>query len=237
MSFFSEKVLKRPPTEEIRGYSPRELEIAKKNYNYGHNVCFYTVMVCFIIWAILCSVFRPDVAHASELVGGDEPIPCDFNYIVVYGQADDGTYGCSFLFDGFYTSSGYSAYNVSKNGFASLEAMNEWCILQIKSKPNVSSISRFDSDLHCGLRDGHYSVSYDTIIYSNFDYASGDVSFPATPFVVHKASTVGGLAAPEIAKATVTQILGLVPLVLGLVVSAIGLRKALAMVFQRLRRA
>ena len=54
MSFFSEKVLKRPPAEEIKGYSLREIEIARKNYNYGHNVCFYTVMVCFIIWAILC---------------------------------------------------------------------------------------------------------------------------------------------------------------------------------------
>ena len=233
MSFFSEKVLKRPPAEEIKGYSLREIEIARKNYNYGHNVCFYTVMVCFIIWAILCSVFRPSVAHASELVGGDEPIPCDFDYIVVYGQADDGSYGCSFIFDGFYTSSGYSAYSISKNGFDSLESMNKWCIANIKSKPNVSLRTSFGSNLRCGS-DG---VRYDTIIYSNFDYSSGDVSFPATPFVVHKASTVGGLAAPEIAKATVIQILGLVPLVLGLAVSAIGLRKALAMVFQRLRRA
>ena len=83
MSFFSEKVLKRPPAEEIKGYSLREIEIARKNYNYGHNVCFYTVMVCFIIWAILCSVFRPSVAHASELVGGDEPIVTKYdNYVI-----------------------------------------------------------------------------------------------------------------------------------------------------------
>ena len=83
MSFFSEKVLKRPPAEEVKGYSLREIEIARKNYNYGHNVCFYTVMVCFIVWAILCSVFRPDVAHASELVGGDEPIVTKYdNYVI-----------------------------------------------------------------------------------------------------------------------------------------------------------
>jgi hypothetical protein len=53
MSFFSEKVLKRPPAEEIKGYSLREIEIARKNYNYGHNVCFYTVFFVLFLDLVL----------------------------------------------------------------------------------------------------------------------------------------------------------------------------------------
>lgn len=219
MSFFSEKVLKRPPLEEIKGYSPRELEIAKKNYNYGHNVCFYTVMVCFIIWAILCSVFRPDVAHASELVGGDEPIETPYDRYFVLS-----------VNDGYVV---YVNYSISGNRFNSYGG----------------GFSNFD-DVVSALKNGTVSGSHDifelspsSVLY-NYDviYCSEDIdwngkSFPRTPYLIHQEKTVGGLAAPEIAKAIMIQILGLVPLVLGLVISAIGLRKALAMVFQRLRRA
>ena len=216
MSFFSEKVLKRPPVEEIKGYSPRELEIAKKNYNYGHNVCFYTVMVCFIIWAILCSVFRPDVAHASELVGGDEPIETVYdNYVVVfYGDLWNVFADCKFSDDNF-------EYKYS-SGFSNLSD----AISALKSGTVGGSGSYSTSD--------YYPVEPS---YSSDDIMWGGKSFPQTPYLIHQEKTVGGLAAPEIAKATVIQILGLVPLVLGLVVSAIGLRKALAMVYQRLRRA
>lgn len=222
MSFFSEKVLKRPPAEEVKGYSLREIEIARKNYNYGHNVCFYTVMVCFIIWAILCSVFRPSVAHASELVGGDEPIVTPYdNYLVL--EQKDGNY--IFVCVNYTVVGSTIKFDFCKNYSGSDSD-------SIVSDLESGSISKYTD-----------SISYNTlvngynILFSSSDFYCGDVSFLRTPCLVHKVSTVGGLAAPEIAKAIVVQILGLVPLVLGLVVSAIGLRKALAMVFQRLRRA
>lgn len=233
MSFFSEKVLKRPPAEEIRGYSPRELEIAKKNYNYGHNVCFYTVMVCFIIWAILCSVFRPDVAHASELVGGDVPIETVYdNYLVVYSNVRDS--------DGYLVNCQVLANVRVENdkiyyGFAS----------SVYSSVSLSSVISWLQKDGCFVENtsNRYYTCYDDLYkdincyYSTFDFELRGKSFQQTPFLVHKETTVGGLAAPEIAKATVIQILGLVPLVLGLAILAIGLRKALAMVYQRLRRA
>lgn len=217
MSFFSEKVLKRPPAEEVRGYSPRELEIAKKNYNYGHNVCFYTVMVCFIIWAILCSVFRPDVAHASELVSGEIDLPVD-NYCVLSNSA-----GYVWVFVNFDTCL-YA--NKSINGPAKSFSSVDSAVEYLKSDFNIDDFSSTSSTV------------LGTVYYCNVDLLSQDgkdVVFQLTPLT--STLQVGGLAAPEIAKATVIQILGLVPLVLGLVVSAIGLRKALAMVFQRLRRA
>ena len=217
MSFFSEKVLKRPPTEEIRGYSPRELEIAKKNYNYGHNVCFYTVMVCFIIWAILCSVFRPSVAHASELVSGEIDLPVD-NYCVL---SNSGGYVWVFVnFDNCL----YANKTISgrAKSFSSVDSAVEY----LKSDFNLDD---FSSSAATGLG---------TVYYCNVDLLSqdgNDVVFQQTPLT--STLQVGGLAAPEIARMTVVQILGLVPLVLGLAISAIGLRKALAMVYQRLRRA
>lgn len=223
MSFFSEKVLKRPPAEEIKGYSLREIEIARKNYNYGHNVCFYTVMVCFIIWAILCSVFRPSVAHASELVGGDEPIVTKYdNYVILSSSANNpagkyvvfvnGSFGSgSVRFDSFgYFNSLESAANALKNGSF-----------------NPDSSGRFDFPFS----------GYDIVEYCSQDFTWSGQSFQKTPYLVHTETRVGGLTAPEIVKAIMIQVLGLVPLVLGLAVSAIGLRKALAMVFQRLRRA
>ena len=81
------------------------------------------------------------------------------------------------------------------------------------------------------------SQNVSRFVFSDVDFydSNGALVFQKTPLVTE--TTVGGLTAPEIAKMTVVQILGLVPLVLGLTISAIGLRKALAMVYQRLRRA
>lgn len=217
MSFFSEKVLKRPPADEIKGYSLREIEIARKNYNYGHNVCFYTVMVCFIIWAILCSVFRPSVARASELVSGEIDLPVD-NYCVL---SNSGGYVWVFVnFDNCL----YANKNISgcSKSFSSVDSAVEY----LKSDFNIDDFS------------SNSATTLGTVYYCNVDLLSqdgNDVVFQLTPLT--STLQVGGLAAPEIAKATVIQILGLVPLVLCLVVSAIGLRKALAMVFQRLRMA
>ena len=217
MSFFSEKVLKRPPAEEIKGYSLREIEIARKNYNYGHNVCFYTVLVFFIIWAILCSVFRPSVAHASELVSGEIDLPVD-NYCVL---SNDGGYVWVFV------------------NFNNCLYANKSITGRAKSFSSVdSAVEYLKSDFTIDDFSSTSSTVLGTVYYCNVDLLSqdgNDVVFQLTPLT--STLQVGGLAAPEIAKATVIQILGLVPLVLGLVVSAIGLRKASAMVFQRLRRA
>lgn len=223
MSFFSEKVLKRPPAEEIKGYSLREIEIARKNYNYGHNVCFYTVMVCFIIWAILCSVFRPSVAHASELVGGDEPIVTKYDNYVICSSSSGAPSG---------------KYLVLVNGSGSGER------IRFDSFGYFSSLEAVASALQNGTfksgNSGNFMfpfADYDIVEYCSQDFTWSGQSFQKTPYLVHTETRVGGLAAPEIAKAIMIQVLGLVPLVLGLAVSAIGLRKALAMVFQRLRRA
>ena len=222
MSFFSEKVLKRPPAEEIKGYSLREIEIARKNYNYGHNVCFYTVMVCFIIWAILCSVFRPSVAHASELVGGDEPIVTKYDNYVICSSSSGAPSG---------------KYLVLVNGSGSGER------IRFDSFGYFSSLEAVASALQNGTfksgNSGNFIfpfADYDIVEYCSQDFTWSGQSFQKTPYLVHTETRVGGLAAPERAKAIMIQVLGLVPLVLGLAVSAIGLRKALAMVFQRLRR-
>ncbi len=232
MSFFSEKVFKRPSAEEVKGYSLRELEIAKKNYNYGHNVCFYTVMVCFIIWAILCSVFRPDIAHASELVGGDEPIETVYDsYLVVYSRVnDDGELENCKVLANVRVDDGRIYYDYASATYSSvsLSSVISWLQKDGCFAENTSN---------------HYYTGYDNLYkdincyYSTFDFELRGKSFQQTPFLVHKETTVGGLTAPEIAKAIMIQVLGLVPLVLGLAISAIGLRKALAMVYQRLRRA
>lgn len=223
MSFFSEKVLKRPPAEEVKGYSLREIEIARKNYNYGHNVCFYTVMVCFIIWAILCSVFRPSVAHASELVGGDEPIVTKYDNYVICSSSSGAPSG---------------KYLVLVNGSGSGER------IRFDSFGYFSSLEAVASALQNGtFKSGNSGVfifpfaGYDIVEYCSQDFTWSGQSFQKTPYLVHTETRVGGLAAQEIAKAIMIQVLGLVPLVLGLAVSVIGLRKALAMVFQRLRRA
>ena len=222
MSFFSEKVLKRPPVEEVKGYSLREIEIARKNYNYGHNVCFYTVIVCFIIWAILCSVFRPDVAHASELVEG-EVQHCFKNYLIF--QESYGSY--TLFVDVSIVDS------LSDNGSVMFSGGKVGSYSSVKDVINALSSASYDS--FNGTTATSQNVS--RFVFSDVDFYDRDgvLVFQKTPLVTE--TTVGGLTAPEIAKATVIQILGLVPLVLGLVVSAIGLRKALAMVFQRLRRA
>lgn len=60
--------------------------------------------------------------------------------------------------------------------------------------------------------------------------------FTQTPYVTGQL-TVGGLQAPEIATALTSQIVGLVPLVLGLLVLAIGLWKGLKHLRQTLNRA
>lgn len=226
MSFFSEKVLKRPPTEEIRGYSPRELEIAKKNYNYGHNVCFYTVMVCFIIWAILCSVFRPDVAHASELVGEDLAGKQFDNYVVT--KQDDNSY-CLYV-------NGSIEFNGNDSSGVWLLVTASYRVFQSLSE--VESFLNTSSDLS-DFRNWNGGRGNQTVIYSSSDikYKDSDKVFFTQKLLDKGLPQVGGLAAPEIAKAIMIQVLGLVPLVLGLAVSAIGLRKALAMVFQRLRKA
>ena len=222
MSFFSEKVLKRPPAEEIKGYSLREIEIARKNYNYGHNVCFYTVMVCFIIWAILCSVFRPSVARASELTEG-EVQHCFKNYLIF--QESYGSY--TLFVDVSIVDS------LSDNGSVMFSGGKVGSYSSVKDVINALSSASYDS--FNGTMATSQNVS--RFVFSDVDFYDRDgvLVFQKTPLVTE--TTVGGLTAPEIAKATVIQILGLVPLVLGLVVSAIGSRKALAMVFQRLRRA
>lgn len=226
MSFFSEKVLKRPPAEEIKGYSLREIEIARKNYNYGHNVCFYTVMVCFIIWAILCSVFRPSVAHASELLDKNEPIVTKFDTYLIYQSGS--TYFCYVNLD--YVGNYYGAPCVDGDAYVlgSSDNIDDLYSLLVNSDGSVS-----------GLKNTSFkALSVDRILYANFDiHYEGKTVFQQTPLLMESTTIAGGLTPLEIARMTVIQILGLVPLVLGLVVSAIGLRKALAMVFQRLRRA
>lgn len=223
MSFFSEKVLKRPPAEEIKGYSLREIEIARKNYNYGHNVCFYTVMVCFIIWAILCSVFRPSVARASELVGGDEPIVTKYdNYIICSSPTESAS--------GKY----WVLVNCSNRG-SSLRCDSYGFFSSLESAASALQNGSFNPD-NSSTYDFPFST-YSVVEYCSQDFTWSGQSFQKTPYLVHTETRVGGLTAPEIVKAIMIQVLGLVPLVLGLAVSAIGLRKALAMVFQRLRRA
>lgn len=226
MSFFSEKVLKRPPAEEVKGYSPRELEIAKKNYNYGHNVCFYTVMVCFIIWAILCSVFRPDIAHASELVGEDLAGKQFDNYVVT--KQDDNSY-CLYV-------NGSIEFNGNDSSGVWLLVTASYRVFQSLSE--VESFLNTSSDLS-DFRNWNGGRGNQTVIYSSSDikYKDSDKVFFTQKLLDKGLLQVGGLTAPVMAKAIMIQVLGLVPLVLGLVVSAIGLRKALAMVFQRLRRA
>ena len=222
MSFFSEKVLKRPSAEEIRGYSPRELEIAKKNYNYGHNVCFYTVMLCFIIWAILCSVFRPDIAHASELTEG-EVQHCFKNYLIFQESYGSYTLFVDVSINGALSDNGSVTFSGGKVGsYSTVEGV-------------INALSSASYDSFNGVLMTSQNVS--RFVFSDVDFhdSNGSLVFQKTPLVTE--TTVGGLTAPEIAKMTVVQILGLVPLVLGLAISAIGLRKALAMVYQRLRRA
>lgn len=226
MSFFSEKVLKRPPAEEIKGYSLREIEIARKNYNYGHNVCFYTVLVCFIIWAILCSVFRPDVAHASELLDKNEPIVTKFDTYMI--TKVDSKFYCYVNLD--YKCNYYGAPGLDGSAFllGSSNNVDDLYSLLINSDGSVSGL---DNKQFIGL-------SVDKILYTNFDIVyQGKTVFQQTPLLMESTTIAGGLTHLKIAKMTVIQILGLVPLVLGLAVSAIGFRKALAMVFQRLRRA
>ena len=84
-----------------------------------------------------------------------------------------------------------------------------------------------------------YSNGLDRLLYSSIDLKNpdtGEVFFTQTPYVTGQL-TVGGLQAPEIATALTSQIVGLVPLVLGLLVLAIGLWKGLKHLRQTLNRA
>lgn len=86
---------------------------------------------------------------------------------------------------------------------------------------------------------GSSGLSNATLIYSSYDvkYKDSDsVFFQRTPLETGH-PTVGGLQAPEIATALTSQMVGLVPLVLGLLVLAIGLWKGLKYLRQTLSRA
>lgn len=95
-----------------------------------------------------------------------------------------------------------------------------------------------------GYKDGFgsytsYSNGLDRLLYSSIDLKNpdtGEVFFTQTPYVTGH-PTVGGLQAPEIATALTSQMVGLVPLVLGLLVLAICLWKGLSHLRQMLSRA
>lgn len=182
-----------------------------------------------LIAFFLGGFFSPVKASAGELVGGDVPIDSKYdNYLVLLSENGDNyilfcdntivgntLHTSAFMY--FYASS----YANDKELYS---AIADKLINGIPGKANSGNFTYPFSD-------------YTIPVFSSDDIEWGSLSFQKTPCLIHKETTVGGLQAPEIATALTSQIVGLVPLVLGLLVLAIGLWKGLKHLRQTLSRA
>lgn len=189
----------------------------------SHNLRRFVLgIAAYLVVAVILFFVSLRPAFAAELVDGETPITTSFdNYVICRLSSDSFYYVFLNVTDG-----GYKCYGLRLT-FDTLDEAADF----LKTK---------DLDyVHSHYGNGTYEIDCRTAVefYSNVDIHFGDQVFPKTPYLIHTASAVGGLQAQEIAAKTMKQVLGLVPLVIGLIVSAIGLRKALAMLFRRLRRA
>ena len=178
----------------------------------------------FLIAFFLGGFFSPVKASAGELVGGDEPIESLYGDYFIRGSSN-GTYSVYVnprLFSGTDSFTGKVAIVPGTSNSMSFKSIDE-CINFLTTEGG----SFFDES-NCPISD---------ILYSSCDLVGTTQSFMQAPCVIHKEATVGGLQAPEIATALTSQMVGLVPLVLGLLVLAIGLWKGLKHLRQTLSRA
>lgn len=183
---------------------------------------FVLGIAAYLVVAVILFFVSLRPAFAAELVDGETPITTSFdNYVICRLPSDSFYYVFLNVTDG-----GYKCYGLRLT-FDTLDKAADF--LKTKDLEYV----------HAHYGNGTYEIDCRTAVefYSNVDIHYGEQVFPKTPYLIHTASAVGGLQAQEIAARTMKQVLGLVPLVIGLIVSAIGLRKALAMLFRRLRRA
>lgn len=180
-----------------------------------------------LIAFFLGGFFSPVKASAGELVGGDVPIETPYdNYFVVYSSVDDnGLLNNVFIFANC-NPSGYNLNPQYSEGFSSLSLSG---LIKILEDGNRLAKANSSSDTSRYADYANY--------YSSFDFSYCGKSFQKAPCLIHKEMTVGGLQAPEIATVLTSQIVGLVPLALGLLVLAIGLWKGLKHLRQTLSRA
>lgn len=174
-----------------------------------------------LIAFFLGGFFSPVKASAGELVEQADIDSVYENYIVL--KFSDSKYSVFVNCDNF----NYSGSDVKYSGyfigyFSDLDSVR-------KSLTSSRSLSGYST----------YTNGIDYFLYADFDLSdsSGNVFFMKTPCKVELPTVVGGLQAPEIATALTSQIVGLVPLVLGLLVLAIGLWKGLKHLRQTLSRA
>lgn len=178
-----------------------------------------------LIAFFLGGLFSPVRVHASELVGGDTPIDTPYdNYLVL----EQDNHAIVYVIANYRIVDSVLYYeyghNYATNGLE--------CIPIVVNDLQSGSLAQWSGDMSPSFLSSNYDI-----VYSSHDFEFGDISFQKTPCLVHKETTVGGLQAPEIATALTSQMVGLVPLVLGLLVLAIGLWKGLKHLRQTLSRA
>lgn len=179
-----------------------------------------------LIAFFLGGFFSPVKASAGELVG-DSSVESVFDNYIIFRELD-GHYivhvdiqPVSYK-DGIFHYRSRSYYGV----LSTLDEVKEVLATGYSYKDGFGSYTS-------------YSNGLDRLLYSSIDLKNpdtGEVFFTQTPYVTGH-PTVGGLQAPEIATALTSQMVGLVPLVLGLLVLAIGLWKGLKHLRQTLNRA
>lgn len=181
------------------------------------------LVTLLLIAFFLGGFFSPVRASASELVGGDVPIETPYDNYLVLEQTNHNYY---------FVCVNYSVIDsVIKFDYCHNFQVSGGLEPVIKALQS-GSIGKYSDTIAVTKLTGSYDI-----LYSSSDFSCGDVSFRKTPCLIHKETTVGGLQAPEIATALTSQIVGLVPLVLGLLVLAIGLWKGLKHLRQTLSRA
>lgn len=196
--------------------------------------CSLALATMLLIAFFLGGFFSPVKAHAGELVGENLAGSQFDNYVVAKAYGEYFLFvSCDVRYNGD-DSSGIWLYITGadddgvgyKKSFSSLEDV------EVFLNSYSGDMSVFDKVFSQGL-------SNSTLIYSSYDIkhkGSDSVFFQRAPLETGH-PTVGGLQAPEIATALTSQIVGLVPLVLGLLVLAIGLWKGLKHLRQMLSRA
>lgn len=213
MSFIKDKILKFP---DMSSYTLREKEISHDGFKFGFNLGFLLYLIFFAIVSLLLIKTVP--VHATELIGGDTPIETDCSYVIC--ASDTASYKYLTIYN----------YEIRSDGLYGTYSLGN-------SLDDVADVLR--SGDFSRLLTGCFAYPYDTytLLYCSDDVDWCGQAFHNTPFLIHTEMTVGGLQGPEIAATLTSQIVGLAPLVIGLLILAIGLWKGLHLIWLTLGRA
>lgn len=212
--------------EKLRGFlSAHREQIFTSDGQPTFRTKIIMLLISVVVGALVLFSFGTLTAGAAELVTGNELVTPYDNYLIT----SKGIYA-NYTVDGNEIRYNNAiGTNMIKNDYVPSYMLDYLRNGTLPATDGERSNSIFtDSTLNIG-----------TIYFSSEDLytGSGLLVFRRTPYLTTSTPTVAGVTAETMAKTVMEEVVGLLPLVIGLVVLALALWKGLAFLLMRLRTA